>query len=131
MRETLRSVLMTHLMFNLNLGYSQGMSDLLAPLLVVLEDEVMAFWCFTSLIKRMHPAQINVSNGAVKLSNEERLAAFIDGREVKRFEFDVSGHERVKIALHQDLKKLLSYINEQSEHQFAESDILLVYVRHL
>ena len=29
------------------------MSDLLAPLLVVLEDEVMAYWCFNSLIKRM------------------------------------------------------------------------------
>ncbi len=28
------------------------MSDLLAPLLVVLEDEVIAIWCFTSLIKQ-------------------------------------------------------------------------------
>jgi hypothetical protein len=48
------------------------------------------------------------------------LAAFIDGREVKLFELDVSGHERVKIALHQDLKKLLSYINEQSEHCYKD-----------
>ncbi len=54
-----------------------------------------------------------------------RLGAFIDGREVKWFELDISGHERVLIALHQDMKKLLSYINAQSEHQFAESDILL------
>jgi hypothetical protein len=78
------------------------------------------------IVAPQHPAQINVSNSAVKLLNEERFAAFIDGREVKRFELDVSGHERAEIALHQDLKKLLSYINEQSEHQFAESDILLV-----
>ena len=28
------------------LGYVQGMSDLLAPLLVVMESEVDAFWCF-------------------------------------------------------------------------------------
>ncbi|EFX80032.1 hypothetical protein DAPPUDRAFT_244307 [Daphnia pulex] len=77
-----------------------------------------------SIVAR-HPEHINVSNGVVKLSNKERLGAFIDGREVKWFELDKSGHGRVLIALHQDLKKLLSYINAQSAHQFAESDILL------
>lgn len=53
------------------------------------------------------------------------MAAVIDGREVKWFELDISGHERVLIALYQDLKKLFSYINVQSEHQFAESDIMV------
>ena len=33
------------------LGYLQGMSDLLAPLLMILEDEVDTFWCFTGLMK--------------------------------------------------------------------------------
>lgn len=27
-------------------GYVQGMSDLVAPLLEVLEDEALTFWCF-------------------------------------------------------------------------------------
>lgn len=34
-------------------GYVQGMSDLLAPILVVMENEVDAFWCFAGLIRMM------------------------------------------------------------------------------
>ena len=34
-------------------GYVQGMSDLLSPILVVMENEVDAFWCFAGLMDRM------------------------------------------------------------------------------
>ena len=32
------------------LGYVQGMSDLLSPLLVVMENEADTFWCFVGLM---------------------------------------------------------------------------------
>ena len=36
-----------------NLGYVQGMSDLLSPLYAVFQDDALAFWCFTSFMRRM------------------------------------------------------------------------------
>ncbi len=54
------------------------------------------------------------------------MDAFINGREVKWYELEISGEERVQIALNKDFQKLLSYIHLQCQHQFAESDIILV-----
>lgn len=34
------------------LRYTQGMSDLLAPVLCELKDEVLSFWCFVGLMQR-------------------------------------------------------------------------------
>ena len=34
-------------------GYVQGMSDMLAPILYVVDNEVDAFWCFAGLMERM------------------------------------------------------------------------------
>eukprot|EP00892_Ulva_mutabilis_P012409 jgi/Ulvmu1/9540/UM053_0029.1 len=46
-------VLLSYIMFNQDLGYSQGMSDLLAPVLLVTHDEVDAFWLFEALLRRV------------------------------------------------------------------------------
>lgn len=65
----LRNVLLAHVMWNFDLGYVQGMSDLAAPLLWVARTEVghpgqlsaeertaveaEAFWMFAALMERM------------------------------------------------------------------------------
>lgn len=50
----LHDILMTYCMYDFDLGYVQGMSDLLSPLLYVMENEVDAFWCFASYMDQMH-----------------------------------------------------------------------------
>ncbi|KAM4719926.1 small G protein signaling modulator 1 isoform 2-T2 [Anableps anableps] len=52
--EKLRNIMCSYVWQHLETGYVQGMCDLLAPLLVILDDEVMAFSCFTELMKRMN-----------------------------------------------------------------------------
>lgn len=47
-----RRILLNYAIYNSNLGYTQGMSDLLAPILVEIEEEAEAFWCFVGLMQR-------------------------------------------------------------------------------
>ena len=47
-----RNILLNYAVYNCRLGYTQGMSDLLAPLLAELNSEIEAFWCFAGLMQR-------------------------------------------------------------------------------
>lgn len=51
--EQLKDMLITYNEYNVNLGYVQGMSDLLSPLYVVFQDDAVAFWAFCNFMKRM------------------------------------------------------------------------------
>ncbi|PIC42516.1 hypothetical protein B9Z55_009569 [Caenorhabditis nigoni] len=50
--ESLRRVMYTYVRRNLEEGYTQGMCDLLAPLLVTFEDEALTLECFSILMIR-------------------------------------------------------------------------------
>lgn len=49
--------------FILLLSVLQGMSDLLSPILFVMEDESQSFWCFVALMERLGPNFNRDQNG--------------------------------------------------------------------
>ncbi|XP_043847634.1 TBC1 domain family member 17 [Dromiciops gliroides] len=50
----LNDILLTYCMYHFDLGYVQGMSDLLSPILFVTQNEVDAFWCFCGFMELVH-----------------------------------------------------------------------------
>ena len=51
--DILRNIVTTYVWEHLDIGYMQGMCDLVAPLLLVIDDEVIVYSCFTQLMERM------------------------------------------------------------------------------
>eukprot|EP00095_Tigriopus_kingsejongensis_P009030 maker-scaffold458_size165745-snap-gene-0.19 protein:Tk09030 transcript:maker-scaffold458_size165745-snap-gene-0.19-mRNA-1 annotation:"hypothetical protein BRAFLDRAFT_123347" len=51
--EKLRNVITTYVWENLDVGYMQGMCDLVAPLLVIFDDEPITHACFLKVMERM------------------------------------------------------------------------------
>jgi len=77
---TLRTILMTYHMYSPNLGYVQGMSDLLSPIYVVFQaDEAASFWAFTGLMKMMENNFLRDQSGMrAKLSTLQHLIRVMD-----------------------------------------------------
>ncbi|XP_022877498.1 TBC1 domain family member 15-like [Olea europaea var. sylvestris] len=46
-------ILSVYAWFDKDVGYCQGMSDLCSPMIMLLEDEADAFWCFQRLMRRL------------------------------------------------------------------------------
>ena len=51
--EQMKDMLLTYNEYNKSLGYVQGMSDLLAPIYAVMQDDALAFWTFVGFMERM------------------------------------------------------------------------------
>ena len=51
--EQMKDMLLTYNEYNSELGYVQGMSDLLAPIYAVEQDDAIAFWGFVGFMERM------------------------------------------------------------------------------
>ncbi|CAL1265688.1 unnamed protein product [Larinioides sclopetarius] len=79
--QMLQEILMTYCMYNFDLGYVQGMSDLLSPMLVVMQDEVDAFWCFAGWLKLIG-SNFELEQQGMKnqLQDLHRLLHFVDSQ---------------------------------------------------
>jgi len=78
--ERLGTILLTYNFYEKELGYVQGMSDLCAPIYVVMgADEEMTFWCFVEVMNRMKQNFLRDQSGMKKqLSTLQQLISVMD-----------------------------------------------------
>lgn len=67
---------MTYVMYNFDLGYVQGMSDLLSPILCLMESEVDAFWCFVGFMDKVVGSLLDIRRCPIEL-HETLLNKFL------------------------------------------------------
>ncbi|KAI0540176.1 GTPase-activating protein GYP7 [Xylaria digitata] len=77
--EQLKDMLLTYNEYNKDLGYVQGMSDLLAPIYAVMQDDAMAFWGFQHFMDRMERNFLRDQSGMRnQLLTLDHLVQFMD-----------------------------------------------------
>ncbi|KAH7662166.1 Ypt/Rab-specific GTPase-activating protein GYP7 and related proteins protein [Dioscorea alata] len=59
-----------------DVGYCQGMSDLCSPMIILLEDEADAFWCFERLMRRLR-GNFRCTESSVGVENQLQSLASI------------------------------------------------------
>uniref|UniRef100_A0A8C5DIT9 Small G protein signaling modulator 1-like n=1 Tax=Gouania willdenowi TaxID=441366 RepID=A0A8C5DIT9_GOUWI len=81
--EKLRNIMCSYVWQHLDTGYVQGMCDLLAPLLVILDDGQFVKVCFTELMKRMNQ---NFPHGGAMDSHFANMRSLIQILDSELFE---------------------------------------------
>lgn len=81
--ERLRDIMCSYVWEHLDMGYVQGMCDLLAPLLVVLDNDQLAYSCFSHLMKRMSQ---NFPNGGAMDTHFANMRSLIQILDSELFE---------------------------------------------
>ncbi|KAI1420140.1 GTPase-activating protein GYP7 [Xylaria sp. FL1777] len=77
--EQLKDMLLTYNEYNKDLGYVQGMSDLLAPIYAVMQDDAIAFWAFQHFMDRMERNFLRDQSGMRnQLLTLDHLVHFMD-----------------------------------------------------
>ncbi|KIH87159.1 GTPase-activating protein GYP7 [Sporothrix brasiliensis 5110] len=77
--EQLKDLLLTYNEYNRELGYVQGMSDLLAPIYAVVQDDALAFWAFQHFMERMERNFLRDQSGMrAQLLALDHLLQFMD-----------------------------------------------------
>ncbi|EAU32442.1 GTPase-activating protein GYP7 [Aspergillus terreus NIH2624] len=79
--EQMKDMLLTYNEYNPDLGYVQGMSDLLAPIYAVMQDDAVAFWAFVGFMDRMEQNFLRDQSGMrVQLLTLDHLVQLMDPR---------------------------------------------------
>ncbi|XP_065503029.1 small G protein signaling modulator 2 isoform X4 [Caloenas nicobarica] len=81
--EKLRNVMCSYVWEHLEVGYVQGMCDLLAPLMVILDNDQLAYSCFSYLMKRMSQ---NFPNGGAMDTHFANMRSLIQILDSELFE---------------------------------------------
>nr|KAF6417120.1 small G protein signaling modulator 2 [Molossus molossus] len=81
--ERLRDVMCSYVWEHLDMGYVQGMCDLLAPLLVILDNDQLTYSCFSHLMKRMSQ---NFPNGGAMDTHFANMRSLIQILDSELFE---------------------------------------------
>jgi len=77
--EQMKDMLLTYNEYNKDLGYVQGMSDLLAPIYAVMQDDAIAFWGFQHFMDRMERNFLRDQSGMrSQLLTLDNLVQFMD-----------------------------------------------------
>lgn len=77
--EQMKDMLLTYNEYNKDLGYVQGMSDLLAPIYAVMQDDAIAFWGFQKFMDRMERNFLRDQSGMrTQLMTLDHLVQFMD-----------------------------------------------------
>merc|ERR1711953_702283 len=91
--ERLNVLLTTYAVFDQDLGYVQGMSDIAVVILDIYPDDIDAFWVFAKFMYRIR-GNFEKSQEAIKRQFEalRRVLAFTDGEMVRFLDRRESGH---------------------------------------
>ena len=76
----MKEILLNFAMYCPKMGYNQGMSDLLAPIMVEMGNEADAFWCFVGLMNNTIFVSSPRDNDMEMQLNYLRLADFVPHR---------------------------------------------------
>ncbi|KAK3670940.1 GTPase activating protein [Recurvomyces mirabilis] len=77
--EQMKDMLLTYNEYNRDLGYVQGMSDLLAPIYAIEQDDAVAFWGFVKFMERMERNFLRDQSGMrLQLVTLDQLCQLLD-----------------------------------------------------
>ncbi|CDY13379.1 BnaC06g13780D [Brassica napus] len=81
------AILEAYAVYDPEIGYCQGMSDLLSPILAVIEDDAFAFWCFVGFMsKARHNFRLDEVGIRRQLSMVSKIIKFKDIRLYRHLE---------------------------------------------